>query len=289
MDSNVYVLGVYNGELIAGGNFITAGGVSANRMAKWNGTSWAPLGSGISASPSFQTGVYSLTIFNNELVVSGEFTVAGGVPVNHIAKWNGTSWSAFTTGVAFHVSYIGVYNNEFIGSYVLGYYMAKWTGTNWSPLGNEITGYVDDFVTYNNELYTGGAFSHYGIDTIKHIAKWNGTRWSALGRGLSSYAYALTVYNNDLIVGGEFTTAGGVSASKIAKWRPTFPVSGSVSIQITTSPQQTVMLKRLNLKWQPAILLLSILRRYSLTELILLQRSAGLCCTCSLSELARNK
>jgi len=248
MDSNVYVLGIYNGELIAGGNFVTAGGVSANRMAKWNGTSWAPLGSGISADPSFQTGVYSLTIFNNELVVSGEFTMAGGVPVTHIAKWNGTSWSAFTTGVCFHVSYIGVYNNEFIGSYVLGYYMAKWTGTNWSPLGNEITGQIKDFATYNNELIASGAFSYYGIDTIKHIAKWNGTSWSPLGRGLSNYSYALTVYNNDLIVGGDFTTAGGVNANRIAKWRPTFQVSGSVLYSDNSQPATNGYVKAVKLE-----------------------------------------
>ncbi len=248
MDSSVYVLGVYNGELIAGGNFITAGGVSANRMAKWNGTSWSPLGSGISSSPPYKPGVYSLTIFNNELVVSGEFTIAGGVPVNHIAKWNGTNWSAFTTGVVFHISCIGVYNNEFIGNNVLGYYMAKWTGTNWSPLGNEITGHVKDFTTYNNELIAGGVFYYSGIDTFRNIAKWNGTIWSSLGSGLSSDAYGLTVYNNDLIVGGDFTTAGGVSANKIAKWRPTFPVSGSVLYSDNSQPATNGYVKAVKLE-----------------------------------------
>ncbi len=33
-------------ELYAGGNFTSAGGVTANRIAKWNGKSWSALGSG---------------------------------------------------------------------------------------------------------------------------------------------------------------------------------------------------------------------------------------------------
>ena len=40
-------LTVYNNELIAGGTFTTAGGVSANYIAKWNGTTWSTLGSGM--------------------------------------------------------------------------------------------------------------------------------------------------------------------------------------------------------------------------------------------------
>jgi len=39
MTGPLSALTVYNGDLIAGGVFSTAGGVSANRIAKWNGTS----------------------------------------------------------------------------------------------------------------------------------------------------------------------------------------------------------------------------------------------------------
>ena len=35
------------GNLYAGGSFTAAGGVSANDVAKWDGTAWTPLGSGI--------------------------------------------------------------------------------------------------------------------------------------------------------------------------------------------------------------------------------------------------
>jgi len=39
MNGTIYDLVVYNGELIAGGAFTTAGDVSANNIARWNGSS----------------------------------------------------------------------------------------------------------------------------------------------------------------------------------------------------------------------------------------------------------
>src|SRR3972149_6550920 len=48
MNSGVTALAVDgDGNLYAGGGFTTAGGTRANRIAKWDGTTWAPLGSGM--------------------------------------------------------------------------------------------------------------------------------------------------------------------------------------------------------------------------------------------------
>ena len=38
-----------SGNLYAGGDFTTAGGVSANHIAKWDGTNWSALGSGMNS------------------------------------------------------------------------------------------------------------------------------------------------------------------------------------------------------------------------------------------------
>ena len=40
-------LAVSGSDLYAGGRFTTAGGIAANRIAKWNGSSWSALGSGM--------------------------------------------------------------------------------------------------------------------------------------------------------------------------------------------------------------------------------------------------
>src|SRR4030095_8710449 len=63
---------VYNTELVAGGSFTLAGLTSVNRIAKWNGSSWSALGSGLNDFAQ------TMELFNGNLWVGGNFTTAGG-------------------------------------------------------------------------------------------------------------------------------------------------------------------------------------------------------------------
>ena len=76
------------------GGFSTAGGSAANYIAKWNGSSWTALGSGMNG------GVYALAVSGQRLYAGGDFTTAGGSAANSIAKWDGSSWSALGSGLA---------------------------------------------------------------------------------------------------------------------------------------------------------------------------------------------
>jgi hypothetical protein len=78
---------VYNGELIAGGEFTTAGGVTANRIARWNGTTWQALGTGMSGG--YYPYVLALAVYNGELIAGGGFTIttAGGQVSAYWARW----------------------------------------------------------------------------------------------------------------------------------------------------------------------------------------------------------
>ncbi|MFH0982498.1 MAG: hypothetical protein V2A79_13310, partial [Planctomycetota bacterium] len=177
--------------LYAGGDFTTAGGVPASRIAKWNGTQWSALGSGMSGAYSY---VSALTIFDDgtgpALYAGGNFTTAGGVPANYIAKWNGTQWSALGSGMG---------------------------GTE----PNVIALTVFDDGT-GPALYAGGWFTTAGGVPANYIAKWNGTQWSALGSGMDNAVFALTVFDDGtgpaLYAGGGFTTAGGIVSGYIARW-----------------------------------------------------------------------
>ena len=67
--------------MYAGGNFTTAGGVSANFIAKWDGTNWSALGSGMNST------VNALAFdLSGNLYAGGNFNTAGGVSANFIAK-----------------------------------------------------------------------------------------------------------------------------------------------------------------------------------------------------------
>ncbi len=75
----------YNNELYVGGYFDTVNDKPINCIAKWNGTSWSSLGTGISNGGS----VAAMAVYNNELYVGGGFDSAGGVYAKNIAMWNG--------------------------------------------------------------------------------------------------------------------------------------------------------------------------------------------------------
>lgn len=126
LDSAVYALEVFNGNLYAAGFFANAGSTVVNRIAKWNGSSWVSVGTGTSGN------IFGLKEYNNELYAAGTFTVAGGVAANNIAKWNGSAWAALGTGLS-GGSFPGggtleVYNNEL---YVIGGFSTA--GGNYSP------------------------------------------------------------------------------------------------------------------------------------------------------------
>ncbi len=53
MNNRVDALAVSGSSLYAGGYFNTAGAVAANLIAKWDGSAWSPLGSGISGGGQF--------------------------------------------------------------------------------------------------------------------------------------------------------------------------------------------------------------------------------------------
>jgi len=80
----VYALDSFGGTLYAGGDFLEAGGGSANCVALWDGTAWHPLGDGTSDT------VQALAGLGEDLFVGGRFAEAGGIAVNRIARYGPT-------------------------------------------------------------------------------------------------------------------------------------------------------------------------------------------------------
>ncbi|MFN8469804.1 MAG: PxKF domain-containing protein [Caldilineaceae bacterium] len=211
------------GNLYAGGTFTTIGGVTANRVAKWNGTIWTPLGNGTNGNVS----TLALDPSGN-LYVGGAFTTAGDVTANRIAMWNGSSWSDLGGGMDNTVSTLAFDRSGNLyagGSFIsaggtAAKYIAKWNGSSWS----DVSGGMDNPVTAlafdaGGSLYAGGSFINAGGTTAKYIARWNGSSWSDVGGGMSAAVNALALDSSgNLYAGGAFITAGGVPANRVAKW-----------------------------------------------------------------------
>jgi hypothetical protein len=162
---------------------------AVNNIARWNGTGWSTLGTGITTT-SGNPNVFALGVHNDgsgsALYAGGSFNTAGGVSVNNIAKWNGTSWSA---------------------------------------LGSGTNSQVRALHSFGGALYAGGWFTTAGGISVNKIAKWSSGAWSALAEGVSTgefpAVHALNSYDGYLIVGGVFGTAGTTSAQNIARWSGT--------------------------------------------------------------------
>jgi hypothetical protein len=99
LNGTVYALAVSGANLYAGGYFSTAGGVTAYLIAKWDGSGWQALGSGIPMDSSSSL-VRALAVSGTDLYAGGWFDKAGGVPANCIAKWDGSAWSALGSGIS---------------------------------------------------------------------------------------------------------------------------------------------------------------------------------------------
>lgn len=226
--------------LYVGGQFSTAGGVAAKNIAKWDGSSWSPVGTGAENGGT----VYAIAIDETDgfLYVGGSFSNMGGqTGTRNIAKWDGQNWATIgggqtvsNTGVrslAFFGGelYAGGYINEMGG--VTAHKLAKWSGSAWSALpGDPIgtTDYVKAMQVWDDgegdALYVGGQLNNVGGGTaLDHIFKWNGSQLLSVGRGTNDDVEAMTVFNGDLYIGGQFTqvyqTDGtALAAEKVARW-----------------------------------------------------------------------
>jgi hypothetical protein len=227
--------------LYAGGNFTIAGGASVSNIAKWNGASWTPLGSGVGDSYAF-----ALAGFDDgtgpALFVGGTFTTAGGISARQVARWKNASWSAITIPVpggpngpvyALKTFNDGGGNALFVaGNFtragtVSANRIARWRNGMWTPLGAGLDGDVYALGVYNDgtgvALYAGGAFTTSGGSSVQRVAKWNGASWVPLGSGVDAPVRAFEVFNDGsgtaLYAGGDFANAGGVPARGVARWK----------------------------------------------------------------------
>ena len=246
------LLATASGDLYVGGGFTQAGGAVANNVALWSGTAWSALntgvGQGIGGTSSFPRTVRAVVVApNGDVYVGGYFSLAGGVPVNNVARWDGTAWHTLGTGATNGVQFGGV---ESLGLapngdlYVGGDFtkaggadanrIARWDGTAWHSLG---TGAANGFnygtvaglaVGAAGEVYAVGTFDRANGIFVNGVAKWNGTAWSALGGGVASrgfpigQGFAVVVAPNGYVyVGGNFRQSGGAPATNLARWNGT--------------------------------------------------------------------
>ncbi len=226
-NSSISGLGVVGNKVYAGGTFSTIGGISANNIAVWNGTTWAPLGSGLNGR------VFAMVTKGDDVYVGGDFTTAGGVAAPRIAKWNGTAWSGLNSSTLPNsvVSMAFMGNDLYVGipttTIANAAYFSKYDGINWTSLGADLGDRgVSSVAVIGSDVFVSGGFTTIGSLTVNRVAKWNGSSWSALGNGLPAGGFGisgarLAVDGTDLVAVGDFTVASGGTGDRIARWNGT--------------------------------------------------------------------
>jgi hypothetical protein len=227
MDYGVHALTYIDGKLYAGGEFVSAGGSAANRIA-----------------------VYEKKVFQGELYAVGSFNQAGGLTANGIAKWDGVSWSVIGSGADNVIDVIEVWNNEL---YIGGLFtmingvnasgIAKWNGMSIAAVGTGVPvvtigwpNRVSAMEAIDDKLYVGGLFSSIDNVNANNIASYNGVSFQALGSGTNDHVYELKLFQNDLIAGGLFTQAGEQNAAYIAKWTNVLELVENDNINVSIYP-----------------------------------------------------
>ncbi|MCH7792408.1 MAG: hypothetical protein IID31_09045, partial [Planctomycetes bacterium] len=249
-------------SLFVGGGIAELAGVVKPGLVRWDGTSFSLVGGSLQPSAFGSSRVHAMTIFDDDgpgprppaLYVAGSFETAGGIVVNHIARWDGQHWEALGTGTSGTVQALAVFDTDGPGPeppmlYAGGQFLraggqsmrllARWDGSQWTQVPGYDGGGVESLYVFDDDgdgpnkpaLFVGGLFNSVNGVNSRGVIKWDGQTWHSLDGGLSGLswpsAHALLAFDEDgdpatppgLYVGGlGFYWAGSVYSPGLARW-----------------------------------------------------------------------
>ena len=184
------VLKSYNGELYAtlkgSYNSLEGGLYKLDTFEAWdNGIlytwlDWVNVAGQSLSDPEILT----ITEFNNNLIIGGNFETIGGVVAQNIAKFDGTNWSSFG---------------------------------NWPSEPYELK-------VFNNQLYASFYYGNWNGLDYERIAVYNGNSWDSLLYNLSDFDIVsdgvyrtITMFQDYLYLGGSNSIAGTNNFIKLAQ------------------------------------------------------------------------
>jgi hypothetical protein len=169
------LLALPNGDLLVGGVFETAGGISSPGVARWDGQAWHGLLGGVTFTSTAPGWVFALALLpNQDVAIGGQFELANGQFVNNVARWNGSSFQGFSFGMP--------------------------------SLGSRVQSLVIDGT---GSLLAAGQFQFAGTTLANGIARWDGAAWQSYGLGAGSMVPAvLGLPNGEVLAGGGFAGPG---------------------------------------------------------------------------------
>jgi hypothetical protein len=223
-------------KLYIGGGFETIAGQPAGCIASWDGTTLTPLATSMTLV-GLNPLVMSMAMFDDgqgggsQLYIGGRFSAINGTPINMIARWNGSTWSAVGTNLAPRTAaseidcmlvhddgtgpalYIGGTNLR-VNADGINRATAKWNGLTWSPVGQALTGRTWSLAAFDDgsgtKLYAGGTQTALGC-----IYRLEGGIWTTVGGGANAQVIRIMPEGANLWAGGSFITVNGQPANRL--------------------------------------------------------------------------
>jgi trimeric autotransporter adhesin len=203
----VHALAVYDGDLIAAGEFSSAGGSPAFNIARWDGAQWHAMGAGVGI-------VFSMAEFNGDLYVS----VFSGL--DGMQRWDGSAWHAVPGG--FNNFSMTVWDGKLISGFLdpWAFDGNTWTmlpGWSWDPDGAGVGNF--EYVVFEGDLIVCGQFENAaGIPEADGLVRFDGTSWHSMATANGTPASITSgawVHEGELITNGRVIHPGG----SISNWR----------------------------------------------------------------------
>jgi hypothetical protein len=235
--------------VLANGDVWVAGGAGGSSLRWWNGTTWSTIPfSGLLVNAITQ-------LPNGDVVIGGWFNSVGGVPANHIARWDGATWSAFGGGTNGAVGSLalmpdgslvaaGIFN---LAGGIAVDRAARWDGVTWSPLGTPPSGLGLLLPLPNGDLLASRRTTFGGVTQFD---RWDGSAWSSFGAGCDDAVYGMLARaNGEVVVHGAFLSAGGTASARLARFASTCPASAVSSGAGCTGSAGPNVLTAASLPW----------------------------------------
>lgn len=248
-------LGPLPPRIVASGGFVSAGGVTASKIAMWDGSSWSSMGSGLNDLPNtmFSFDPDADGPMMDSLLVAGDYvTSAGGTPVPGFATWNGSAWAPLGNDRIENYGTACMYDADGIGPIPARLFatlrnmdeLRYWNGIAWEIPGRALRNLngttlqanamqaVRDMGSnsFGDTLIVAGDFDAVGSILADNIVAFRNGEWSALGSGTTDRpVLTLGMFDPDgsgphkpqLLAGGEFSQICGNSARALAQWNGT--------------------------------------------------------------------
>lgn len=226
-NGSIAAMGVLGSGVVAVGSFkwefsgtpADPAGQDLNYVARWDGSSWHPLGTGLDAP------AVALLVEDDgqSAVVGGQFMEAGGIAASHIARWTGVSWEPIGDGLSGNVYALAIYADAlYAGGNRLGQlddgswaHLMRWKDGLWEAVPGSPQGNIFELMPIGDSLMVAGSFENIAETGANFIATWRETSATRRTRpeGLPNASPGLSVFPNPAADHARVVLSGAVLES----------------------------------------------------------------------------